>query len=538
MPLPRQAYLGLARGGDAERPVLIIQSIRKFVRNRRANVALTTALAALPLSMMLGMGIDIGNATRVRMALQDATDEAAISLARQAPSIADSAISSTALSFIQSNYKATSASTVSITNATIDRNTITATLDAQARAPTYFSQLVGVSSMPVTAHAVAKGMLLEISMVLDTSGSMSQSAGSGGSKISALKTAADEFLDAMFGTQTTSQRVSIGIVPFAASVNVGSANANAAWMDTTGASSIAEEDFSSNAKTRWALFNDMGVAWKGCVITRPSVNDYDVKDVTASSSDPDSLFVPWFAPDEPDGDNGGLNTGSFNNNYLNDEGGNCSGANTNKSVTDATKQARTCKYKNATPAGGLGPNYLCDSNAITPLTSARSTLDSAVSALQANGNTNILEGLTWGWRVLSPGAPFTQGKTYTAPNNRKVIVLMTDGVNNLNGVSNFDHSDYTSYGYMIKGRVGSTSSNNTTLTSALDARTATACANAKAQGILIYTIGFGAGAAGSTSLLQGCATDPKYAYFPQNSSDLSPVFAKIAQSINSLRIAE
>ena len=524
------------RGALTELVVVILQRLRQFIRNRRGNIAVTTALAALPLSMMLGMGVDIGNATRVRMALQDATDEAAISLARQSSSIADNAIASTANSYVMNSYKATSA--ITVTSATIDRSSITATLDTKANVPTFFSQIVGVSSIPVTAHAVAKGMLLEISLVLDTSGSMSESAGSGGSKISALKTAADQFLDAMFGTQTTSTRVSVGIVPFAASVNVGSSNANAAWMDTSGASSIAEEDFSSNAKTRWNLFTDMGVAWKGCVITRPSANNYDVNDVTASSSNADSLFVPWFAPDEPDGDNGNLDTGNFNNNYLNDEGGNCSGANTNKSVTDATKQARTCKYKNATPASGLGPNYLCDSTAITPLTSTRSTLDNAVSALQANGNTNILEGLMWGWRVLSPGAPFTQGKSYTAPNNRKVIVLMTDGQNNLNGVSNFDHSDYTSYGYMIKGRVGSTSSNNTTLTAALDARTEIACANAKAQGLLVYTIGFGAGAAGSTSLLTDCASDPKYAYFPQNSSDLAPVFQKIAQSINSLRIAE
>ncbi len=144
----------------------------------------------------------------------------------------------------------------------------------------------------------------------------------------------------------------------------------------------------------------------------------------------------------------------------------------------------------------------------------------------------------WGWRVLSPGAPFTQGKSYTAPNNRKVMILMTDGENNLNGVSNLNHSDYGSYGYVIKGRVGSTSSTNTTLTTALNTRTAMACANAKAQGILIYTIGFGADLGSSITLLKNCASDPKYFYQPTSSSDLKPVFLQIAQSINSLRIAE
>ena len=511
--------------------------IRRFAASRRANVALTFALVAMPLTMLLGMGIDVANATRTKLALQDATDSAAISLARQAPTILDSAISSTARSYILASYKDTTG--VTVTNATIDRNSITATIDATASAPTYFSQLLGVSAIPVSVHSQAKGMLLEISLVVDTSGSMSESAGTGGSKISALKTAASALFDAMFGTQTTSTRVSMGIVPFAASVNVGTANANASWMDTTGASSLDEEDFSSNAETRWQLFSDMkNTSWKGCVISRPSVNNYDVNDTTPSSSNPDSLFVPWFAPDEPDGDNGAFDTGNFNNNYLNDEGGSCTGSNTNANVADSVKQSRICKYKNVTPANGLGPNRLCDSTAITPLTSTRSTLDSAVTALQAAGNTNILEGLMWGWRVLSPGAPFTQGKAYTAPNNRKVIILMTDGVNNLNGANNFNHSDYTSYGFVIKNRVGSNSSDNDTLTTALNTRTLMACTNAKAAGILIYTIGFGSGAAQSASLLQSCASDPKYYYAPQNSSDLVPVFQAIAQSINSLRIAE
>ena len=515
----------------------MLSLIRRFAASRRANVALTFALVAMPLSMLLGMGVDVANATRTKLALQDATDSAAISLARQAPTIADSAITSTAKSYILASYKDTTG--ITVTNATIDRNSITATIDATASAPTYFSQLLGVSAIPVSVHSQAKGMLLEISLVLDTSGSMADPAGTGGSKINALKDAASALFDAMFGTQTTSTRVSMGIVPFAASVNVGTGNANASWMDTTGASSLDEEDFASTAENRWQLFSDMkNTSWKGCVISRPSTNNYDVNDTTASSSTPDTLFVPWFAPDEPDGDNGGLNTGNFNNNYLNDEGGSCTGTNTNKSVADSVKQSRICKYKGVTPSSGLGPNYLCDSTAITPLTSTRATLDSAVTALQAAGNTNILEGLMWGWRVLSPGAPFTQGKSYTAPNNRKVIILMTDGVNNLNGANNFNHSDYTSYGYVIKGRVGSTSNDNNTLTTALNTRTLLACTNAKAAGILIYTIGFGSGAAQSASLLQSCASDPKYYYAPQNSSDLVPVFQAIAQSINSLRIAE
>ena len=97
----------------------------------------------------------------------------------------------------------------------------------------------------------------------------------------------------------------------------------------------------------------------------------------------------------------------------------------------------------------------------------------------------------WGWRTLSPGQPFTEGKSYTSPNNRKVIILMTDGQNNLGGTNNFNMSYYSSYGYAVKGRLGQATSDNNILTSLLDDRTQTACTNAKAAGVLIYTIALG-----------------------------------------------
>jgi Flp pilus assembly protein TadG len=511
---------------------LRIRTLKTFARDQRANVAVTFGLAAVPLVMLVGMGLDIANATRVKTALQNATDSAAISLARQAPTITDAQVPATAKAYIQANYRDTSQ--VSVTNASIDRATITATLDAKADVPVAFSQLLGVSSLPITAHAVAKGLLLEIAVVLDTSGSMSQSAGSGGSKINALKSAGDAFLDAMFGASSTSQRVSVSVVPFAASVNVGSSNANAAWIDTTGRSSLHFEDFSDSTKSRWNLISDLNsTSWKGCVISRPTAGDLDVTDVAPSSTNGDTLFVPWFAPDEPD------NNSNYANSYIKDTGnGGCSASLITLILNSLSlKQKNNCKYKNSTKSGA-GPNYLCDSTPITSLSGNRAVLDPAISSLQAAGNTNIEEGLMWGWRSISPGAPFTQGKPYGAPNNRKVIILMTDGENNLGGNNNSNLSEYSSYGYAVSGHLGSPTNNNSTLTSELNARTLKACANAKAQGILIYTIAFGSGATASQNLLRTCASDPKYYYAPQNSSDLVPVFKNIAQSVNSLRIAE
>ena len=504
--------------------------LRKFWRAKRANVAITFAIAALPVSMMVGMGVDITNAIRVKLALQDATDEAAISLARQQQSIADSAISSTANSYVMASYNETPS--ITVTNATIDRTNIIATIDDQAVVPMYFSQLVGMSSITVKAHAVAQGLQLEVSLVLDTSGSMGDTLGSGGTKISALRTAVTDFLNTMFGNSSTSQRVSIGMVPFSYGVRIlPSGTTPPSYMDTGGLEGDPYADLDSTTKTRFQLFSEMNQQWGGCVMTRPP--PYDVTDDTPTTSTPATLFIPWFAPDEPDTTLGWGST-QYENDYISDTGGNCTGSTTGQ--TDLWREKRHCKYKSATPSSGLGPNYGCVSQAITPLTSTLSTLTTAASTLQANGTTNIMEGLMWGWRVLSPGAPFTEGRAYSAPNNRKVIILMTDGYNNYGGVNNMNDSTYFTYGFARNGLLGNATNDNNALDALLDAKTLQACTNAKAMGITIYTIAFGNTA--DSSMLQSCASKPAYFYFPQNASDLDPVFQSIAQSLTSLRISQ
>ena len=511
----------------------MIGFLRKFWRSRRASVAVTFAVAAVPVSMMVGMGVDLANASRVKLALQDATDEAAISLARQQSTIADNAITSTAQSYVLASYDKTA--TISVTNATIDRTNIVATIDDQATVPLYFSQLIGMSTMTVKAHSVAQGLQLEVSLVLDTSGSMAETAGSGGVKIVALRTAVTDFLSNMFGSQTTSQRVSVGIVPFSTSVRIVAAGStpSSSYMDTAGLEGDPYGDYNATTYTRFQLFTQMNQSWGGCVMTRPP--PYDVTDDAPTTSTPATLFIPWFAPDEPD-TNLSYGFTDYQNNYISDTGGTCSGSTSGKS--DLWREQRICKYKNASSSYGLGPNYLCLSNAVTPLTNTLSTLQTAAGALQANGNTNILEGVMWGWRVLSPGQPFTQGKAYGAPNNRKIIILMTDGMNNYGGVNNMNDSSYFTYGFARQGLIGQVTNDNDTLDNLLDAKTLQACTNAKAMGIVIYTIGFGSGANGSADLLRSCATQASYYYAPQNSSDLQPVFQQIAQSINNLRISQ
>jgi Flp pilus assembly protein TadG len=513
--------------------------------DKRGNVAVMTALCLPTLAIAAGVAIDFNNVARVRLTLQDATDTAALAIARNASTITDGELQAAANNYIAASYNGDES--VSVTPA-LDRQTMTVTLTSRTSVNTLFSGVLRVNTVPVAVTSVVKGQNFdyEIVMALDNSGSMSASLGQGSTKIAELKKASTALLDAMM-TPATSGHVKIGIVPFAASVKVGSGYSAASWMDTNGDGYTAEENFDSTNTRRLNLYDPTkgmkGVSWAGCVESRPTkvsgtTVDYDANDAVPTTLKPDTLFEPWFAPDEPDGDNGSFDMGTYTNNYLDDEGGGCTGTDTTIVTTDLIKQRRSCKYKGVTPntSGGRGPNYMCTTTAITPLTATRATLDSAVTAMAANGTTNILEGMAWAWRVLSPTEPFTQGAAYGTENLNKVVILMSDGENNYPGASNINNSDYFSYAYSAQGRVGSTSSNTSTLITKLDDRTKLACDNAKAKGVIIYTVALGASA--NKTLMAYCASETSYAYTPTNGADLTPVFQAIAASINKLRIAQ
>ena len=110
---------------------------------------------------------------------------------------------------------------------------------------------------------------------------------SGNSKIAALKTAANSFINTMF-TGNFTGKVKMSIVPFAGTVSVSStdsSNGTASWIDTQGKSSWHWKTFSGATATgftnRLDIFNKLKAAnsswaWAGCFETQPypqNVND-------------------------------------------------------------------------------------------------------------------------------------------------------------------------------------------------------------------------------------------------------------------------
>ncbi|MEJ0012158.1 MAG: pilus assembly protein TadG-related protein [Bauldia sp.] len=238
---------------------------------------------------------------------------------------------------------------------------------------------------------------------------------------------------------------------------------------------------------------------------------------------------------------GGMNVGNPQNKY---------------GTTGSKATMSNVTVANLTGTGKGGPNFMCTTTPITPLTTTKTTVTDAITAMQANGYTNITEGLMWAWRSLSHGVPFAEGREKTVTDNKKIIVLMTDGENTYNpyldkfqnpGSSSyagkFVKSAYGAWSYTQLNHLGTNSTTSSDVFVKLNAKTAAACQAAKADGITIYTVGFEINAQTSSdpatalALLEGCASDPLKYYDAQNEAALEKAFTAIGDDISLLRLS-
>ena len=229
----------------------------------------------------------------------------------------------------------------------------------------------------------------------------------------------------------------------------------------------------------------------------------------------------------------------------------------NYTFTDRELQESMCKYTRAIDTSKAGPNQDCPLNAITPLTNTKTTILTAIKAMSPQGYSNIHQGAIWGYHMLSSTTPLTEAQGYDT-STVKVIILMTDGENTVNGYdsSNMNKADgYMAYGYPgapgtpYNGRIYSTDcptpASDSDVTAAMDDRALETCTQAKepvATGepdkIVIYTIGLNAPNQKTINLLEDCATDADHSFLPTDPSELTATFKLIADQLSNLRLSK
>lgn len=157
----------------------------------------------------------------------------------------------------------------------------------------------------------------------------------------------------------------------------------------------------------------------------------------------------------------------------------------------------------------------CATKPLSPLSTNFTALKSSISNLTAGGGTNTTIGLVWGWQMLTQGALLSSAAA-PAANLDKVIVFLTDGDNTFN-----------------RQKIGSC--NGSSNCSDADNRTAAVCTAIKKAGVIVYTIRV---MEGNEALLKSCATDTGKYFSVTNASQLTSVFASIAQALSNLRVSQ
>jgi Flp pilus assembly protein TadG len=555
------------------------RGFKRWLKSDAGSVTQLLGLSAIPLFLSVGAAVDTVRLSREQTAFHAAVDSAVLAIAaddRSAISGLSAAQQATRITelktfgqnYINANYKSSTGTVNPITlDLAITNQAIT--LSANQTFPTAIMGLIGVNSFSLTSVSEVKKAMrpVELTLVMDTTGSMASDG-----KIAGAKAAAHSLLTTLYGGSLTSfpqsQYLRVSLVPFATAVRLdqNAYDFNLGWIDTAGANPLSHLNFTDPTWNNYMAWGKMKsnyngtitpLAWNGCVEARAagsatSGTDYNQNDAPPTGGS-DTLFPAYFDPDSPV-----YNNTQYGIDYITQDSkvpNEITGLTTAQAY-DTSNAGMMIRQKNQAKYDGRaivsesvpnakGPWTNCAASAIVPMTYKRANVDAGIDKMSAAGNTMIAEGLAWGWRSISPGEPFTkvEGSSTLAADVispyddvrwRKVMVLMTDGDNNIQpGSSPINSSAYSSYGFSrqpLPNRFGTTTDSE--IMPALDNGMLSVCDKIKAKNIELYVTAFGSGVSTSTqNRLKACASAPSDTHYSnaQTSADLQAFFDHIGQ---------
>lgn len=504
-------------------------------RDESGNVAILFALMMMPIVGGVGMAVDHSRAHRLQTQLQivaDAATSAGLNEYRLSGDVNKG--QERLLKFIDDGLEkdgmvrareengnganAGEARVVFVDGSVIDPATSTVRPVLRTTVPTPFMSLLGTEELEVevyTKGAVASNNIqgtkdLEVSLMLDVSGSMAWTSSNGTIKVEDMKAAAQDFLDVVMPEDLAVDNRRVGLVPFSDRVNVGSYAAEATGYAPT-------IQVQSGTRTIYVA-STTSFSWQtlsNCRNRVKSFTDY----ASYSNSQADQFCIA---------------------NYATRMSGNTrqywTPARASQQVPNmVTRFLRTCiterqgaeRHTDAAPGSGAfvgvnNPNSStltdqysssqnnCSLPVIKTLTTDKQALKDHIATFSTYNGTAGHTGTAWSYYMLSPewNRFWSEGHMDVAEyNNNQVIkaaVLMSDGEYN----SNFG---------------GQSAS----------AQAIATCTAMKAKGIIVYTIGFDM----STNVndparqtLQQCASPNKY-YFPYDGDALREAFEEIGNSL-------
>jgi Flp pilus assembly protein TadG len=358
------------------------RQLGRFSRAQAGNVAITFAMATLPVIGGVGAAVDYSHANSVKVALQAALDSTALMLSKEAATDTSSQLQTNALKYFNAMFTRPESTNITISASYTTTGGSAVVVNGSVDVPTVFMGIMGYKKITVGGSSTAKwgSTRLRVALVLDNTGSMADDG-----KITALKAATKNLLAQLKAAAGTNGDVYVSIIPFSKDVNVGSSNYNATWIDWT--------DWNSNNQTCSGGGNGNGWGWGW----------------------------GW-----GNGNGNGNNCTAANHNTWNgcitDRGpssapGNSTWDQVVTAPNGTTNSLWPAEQYDQCPVAMMGLNY------------DWTTMNSLVDSMTPNGNTNQPIGLVWGWQSLVGGGPLSAPAMDPNYTYQQIIILLSDGLN-------------------------------------------------------------------------------------------------------------
>jgi Flp pilus assembly protein TadG len=174
--------------------------LRDFCSARNGNVAVTFAFATLPMIGLAGAAIDFSHANAVKVAMQAALDSTALMMSKNAGSMTDTELQTTAQKYFMALFNRPDVKDVSLGTTYSSTGGSSLVVSATASVPTDVMSAFGDNEITINAQATAKwgSSRLRVALVLDNTGSMADD-----NKMTALKTATSNLLSQLQSTAAT-----------------------------------------------------------------------------------------------------------------------------------------------------------------------------------------------------------------------------------------------------------------------------------------------------------------------------------------------
>lgn len=544
--------------------------MQRVLRSQGGNVALMSAFILVPVTLMIGSGIDFSRYYVIKSRMQLACDAGALA-GRKAMGKTTFAAGAKAEAnkFFDANFISGSYGSTDLQRTYTETDGIVSGT-ASAKMDTSILQLADIQDLSINVKCNGKLDIsnTDVMFVLDTTGSMDLVDSGTASRMEGLRLAVKDFAQAMEDAKSSRTVIRYGFVPYASNVKVGHL-LRREWVSDTNTIQSRETIIKYNKYGSYYTYNykpityDLSalkgnnnglaspgstmnlpvgyynsygptmrsVSWNGCIEEAKTKYITNFNNLPSNLYDLDINHIPTAADDtkwkmQVPGlvfGRGKQVTPSPPHSY------NHSG----KFITG--NEETSSEYYSPSDNGNYMATCINTARALQPMTKAE--VGSYVDGLTPKGGTYHDIGMIWGGRLISPNGIFGSSNTAAASAGlTRHIIFMTDGSTSPTDVT------LTAYGIepLDQRRMGywDLNNNRSAAITMADKRLQVVCNQIKNENITLWVVAFGTdvlNSAPTKSNLQTCASPGKYFEAADNAT-LRTHFIKIASQIAELRL--